>query len=229
MTHPAIEQMLTQLSTIKERYGETAYQKAANQAAKLLIRQGGEMEKVAREVLKDIVDFEALDKEPALPKTGGLPPDQMMVEALRQQMPGIQTQAQFNLFMTAFDALRLFLNSTFLNQKEAADKAREALNQALDAASKVTELSEKLSEVPEAATSKAAEDYKQPPLQFQEYDVQKGLLTELIMITTSEQFEQWYIANRGRIDQVVSAHYRNPLFDAIRAKKASFTTPTADA
>jgi hypothetical protein len=224
MAHPAIEQMLKQLSTIKERYGEAAYQQSANQAAKLLIQQGGEMEAVARDVLKDVVDFDNLDASPA-PK-GQMPADQMMVEALRQQMPGIQTQAQFNLFMASFDALRLFMNSTFLHQDEAAAKAKEALLKALDGAAQVTLLSEKLGHVPEAAESKAAEDFKNPPLQFQEYDVQKALLTELIMITTPEQLGQWYSANRATIDKVVSPHFRNPLLDAIRAKKASFIPST---
>jgi len=227
MEHPVIKQMLDQLATIKERYGDAAYQRAANQAAKLLISQGGEIAAVARDVLKGVVDFEALDKE-GPPTKGGLPPEQVMVDALRQQMPGIQTQAQFNLFMTAFDALRLFMNSTFLNQKEAAEKARETLTQALDAAPTVTELSEKLGHVPEAAQSKEAEAYKNPPLEFHEYDTQKSLLTELVMITTSEQFEQWYGVNRARIEQVKSPHYRNPLFDSIRAKKASFMAPKKD-
>ena len=233
MSHPAIDQMLSQLSTIKERYGDAAYQRAAMQAAKLLIRQGGEIEAVARDVLKDVVDFSAIDNEPKEPAKNSpqMSSDQMMVEAIRQQMPGIQTQAQFNLFMTAFDALRLYLNSVFLNQKEAAEKAREALNKALDAAGQVTELSEKLSQVPEAAQSKEAEDFKRPPLQFHEYDVQKALLTELILITSPEQLGQWYAANRATIDQVISPQFRNPLLDAIRAKKASFTqteqTPTS--
>ena len=226
MAHPAIENMLKELERIKEQYGEAAYQRSANQAAKLLIRQGGEIEKVAREVLQGVVDFEAIDKEP-LPKTG-MPADQMMVEAMRQQMPGIQTQAQFNLFMAAFDALRIFMNSTFLRQPEAAAKAKEALLKALDTAGPVTELSEKLGHVPEAATSKEAEQFKQPPLQFGEYDVQKTLLTELVMITTADQFNEWYAANRTRIDQVVSPHFRNPLFDAIRAKRATFAQPAAE-
>ena len=196
MAHPAIENMLKELERIKEQYGEAAYQRSANQAAKLLIRQGGEIEKVAREVLQGVVDFEAIDKEP-LPKTG-MPADQMRVEAMRQQMPGIQTQAQFNLL------------------------------KALDTAGQVTELSEKLGHVPEAATSKEAEQFKQPPLQFGEYDVQKTLLTELVMITTADQFNEWYAANRTRIDQVVSPHFRNPLFDAIRAKRATFAQPAAE-
>ena len=225
--HPAIRQMVENLDKIKEKYGEVAYRRAADEAARLLLRQDPETARVARDVLKGIVDFEKLDKEPPAPPQSKLNPEQLMAQALRQQMPGLQTQAQYNVTMTAFDALRVHLNAVFMSDKELAAKSKDALLKALEGAVQATELSQKLGHVPEAATSTAAEEFKQPPKQFHEYDVQRALLTELEQIRSAPQFEQWYIANRSRIDTVVSPSYRNVLFDAIREKKGSLTITTS--
>lgn len=218
--HPAIKQMIDNLDKIKEKYGEIAYRRAADEAARLLLKQDPETARVARDVLKGIVDFEKLDKEPPAAPQSKLNPEQLMAQALKQQMPGLQTQAQYNVTMTAFDALRVHLNAVFMSDKELADKSKETLFKALDGALQVTEISQKLGHVPEAATSAVAEDFKQPPKQFHEYDVQRALLTELEQITSLPQFDQWYIANRARLEMVVSPSFRNGLFDAIRAKRA---------
>lgn len=219
--HPAIKQMMEQLETIKGKYGEIAYRRAADEAARLFLRQDPETAKIAREVLQGVVDFDRLDKEPPPAPSMKLNPEQLMAQALKQQMPGLQTQAQYNVTMTAFDALRVHLNAVFMGDKELATKSKDALLQALEGGVQVTELSQKLGHVPEAATSDAAQDFKQPPKQFHEYDVQRALLTEIEQVTTLAQFNQWYAANRTRIDTVVSKNYRDALFDAMRVKKAA--------
>jgi CCR4-NOT transcriptional regulation complex NOT5 subunit len=221
--HPQIKAMIANLDKIKEKYGEVAYRRAADEAGRLLLRQDPETARVAREVLKDVVDFDKLDKEPPPSPSAQLNPEQLMAQALKQQMPGLQTQAQYNVVMTAFDSLRVHMNAVFMSDKPLAERSKTALLQALEGAVQVTELSQKLGHVPEAATSAASEDFKQPPKMFHEYDVQRGLLTELEQITSLVQFQQWYTANRTRIEMVVSPNFRNALFDAMRDKKGSFS------
>src|SRR5579863_4576774 len=114
--HPALKQAFENLDKIKEKYGEIAYRRAADETARYLLKQGPEIAQVTREVLKGVVDFAKLDAEPPAPPTAStkLNPEQLMAQALKQQMPGLQTQAQYNLTMSAFDALRVHLNAVFL-------------------------------------------------------------------------------------------------------------------
>jgi hypothetical protein len=144
-----------------------------------------------------------------------------MFETIRKGMPGITTQAQFNATLAAFDALKVTLNAIFLADTSEESRGQAALKEALEVARQVTVVVVKLSHVPEAATSQAAEEFKNPPAQFTEYDTMKALLLELETISTSEGLAQWYSTNRPRIDRVVSQSYRNELLDTIRSKKIS--------
>lgn len=225
MSNPAaIDTMMAQLARIRERFGEVAYTEAAEGAARELLGHP-ELADITREVLKDVVDFKKID---ATPKPAAVKPsatmDQVIAQQVKQQMPGLKTQAQFETFMAAFNSLRLYMNHTFLGEKAQADQAKEVLLLALDNAAKATELSEKLGEVPEAATSPEAEKYKSPPKEFGELEVQQSLLEELKGITAMDDLTQWYLAAKVRFDSVVSLNYRNELYDAIRAKKADLRT-----
>jgi hypothetical protein len=146
--------------------------------------------------------------------------DQAFMQALQQQMPALKSQAQFNAFMASFEALRGLMNGVFAQNKEAEALYRDALDKAIDAGHKVTEITVKLEDVPEAATSREAEQFKQAPVQFTEYDTQRALLTELEGIKTVAALIDWWTANRARIDQVRSAGLRNPLLDLVREKRA---------
>jgi hypothetical protein len=138
---------------------------------------------------------------------------------IKQQMPALKSQAQFNAFMASFEALRGLMNAIFAQNAEGENQMREALETSFDAARKITEVTVKLEEVPEAATSKDAEEFKKPPTQFGEYDIQRQLLSELGTLHTSDGLMDWYWKKRKQIDEVVSPTLRNPLLDAIRARK----------
>jgi hypothetical protein len=223
-----IKTMVATLGRIREMYGEEKFKFAAAHSARMVLAQYPDKKDEIREALLQWVDLnDILDgPPPAFPgqmPTGATSPDDMMQAALRQQMPGIQSQAQFNVVLAAFDALKITLNAIFLGNKEAAAKGRDSVLQALETAEKVTELTVKLSQVPEAATSKAAEEFKAAPKEFGEYDAMKSLLLELDTMDSVVRLTQWYTVNRARIDQVVSQSYRNELLDSIRAKKNALT------
>ena len=147
---------------------------------------------------------------------------ELFFKALQQQLPGLKSQAQFNAFQAAFEAFRSVMNSIFEQKPEVEKVALDALTQAFDAARKITDLTEKLQEVPEAATSKVAEEYKNPPAEFGEYDLQRLLLSELEQIQSGGDLSTWWNANRARIDRVKSPSLRNPLLDLVREKKLLF-------
>ena len=215
-----VETLMAQLGRIREMYGEEKFKYAAKQAARMLIAQGPEMRAKVQEVLKDVVDLDEVEREPP-PPFPGAPSNEVMMHALRQQMPGIQTQAQLNATLTAFDALKVTLNAIFLGNKDGVEEGKQALSKAIETASLATDISAKLGHVPEAATSAAADEFKKPPMQFHEYDTMKSLLVELNGIETVEQLTQWYQVTRSRIDQVVTQSYRNELLDSIRHKKTA--------
>ena len=139
-------------------------------------------------------------------------------------MPGLKSQAQFNAFMASFDALRGVMNSIFTGDTKAEKEFLDGLMQSIDAARKMTELTDKLHDVPEASESRLADEFKNPPRQFGEYDLQRALMTELAGIGTAADLQRWWAENRKRIDDVVSPSLRNPLIDAVRDKKSKLTS-----
>lgn len=143
-------------------------------------------------------------------------------KALQQQLPGLKSQAQFNTFQAAFEAFRGVMNAIFEGKPDVEKAAKGALTSAFEAAHKVTDLTEKLADSPEAATSKAAEEFKQPPAEFDEYDRQRTLMSELAQIKTHDDLRAWWSDNRDRIDRVKSPSLRNPLLDLVREKKVAF-------
>jgi hypothetical protein len=146
-------------------------------------------------------------------------------QALKQQLPALKSQAQFIAFQAAFEAFRGVLNGIFTESIIAEKEALEALGKAFDVAKEATKITNRLADVPEAAVSKQADDFKQPPAEFEEYDVQRTLLTELAHVASVEELTRWYTGNRARIDRVRTASLRNPLLDAIRERKVTFENP----
>jgi len=143
-----------------------------------------------------------------------------MIKALQAQMPGLKTQAQFNVFMLAFDALRVQLDAIFIGDSNREEQGREALNKALDAARQVTDLGNKFQEVPEAAKT-ASNPFVRPPDNAMEYDTQKKLLSELHGIATTPGLQEWYERTKTERDSISSQTLRNILIDAIREKRQS--------
>ncbi len=147
------------------------------------------------------------------------PTDDMMRQALAAQIPNLKTQAQFNIFMNCFDALRSTLNAYFGGELASAEMARDALNKGLDLAKQLVEITEKLNEIPDEAKSEAAKEFTAPAKELHEYDEHRKLVFELANLKSLEALQTWYAESRQRIDRVVSQKLRNELFDAIRDRR----------
>ena len=216
-----LHDLVTHFEKIRSEQGEEAYLKARSNFARVMILKprGDEFLKSAFPDLDlEAVRAEVAKQVPAAPSV--VPnPQEAMLQAIRAQIPNLKTQAQFNLFMKTFDALRLTLNAAFGLDESAFNEGKKALDLALNSALAISKVVDQLQEMPEAATSLAAEEFKQPPREFQEYDVHKSLVTELGMISNSAELHRWYDKNRSRIDQVVSQSLRDDLFDKIRSIK----------
>ena len=151
--------------------------------------------------------------------------EQQVLEAMRSQVPALQTQAQYNAFIAAFDAFRFKMNSIFSGDAAREAEATKTMETAFDVAHKVTDIVAKLRDVPEAAQGPAAAMFTQAPVQLQEHDVQRTLLAELDKCETLDELNAWYNATptKERRDRVVSQQLRNVLLDTIRAKKNALT------
>lgn len=147
----------------------------------------------------------------------------IFAEALKSQLPGLKSKAQMNAFMASFEAYRAMVNAILESNPEHETKAQEALIGSFEVIRKATEITNKLRDVPEAATSKASDDFRTEPTQFGEYDKQRKLLSELEGLKTLPDLSDWYKTNRSRLDAVVTSSLRNPLLDAIREKKVALT------
>ena len=150
----------------------------------------------------------------------------LFAEALKQQLPGLKNKAQMSAFMASFEAYRAVLNSILECNIETEGAAREALMTSFEVVRKATEISNQLKDVPEAAASRASDDFRSEPTQWGEYDKQRKLLSELEGLRSVRDLGDWYTTNRKRIDEVLTASLRNPLLDAIREKKKALTTET---
>jgi len=220
------EDLRTHFEKIRENQGEEAYATARRTfALGMILKDQGET--FLKNLWPDLdlapIREEAEKKAAAAPPPPSMNPHEVMLNAIRGQIPNMKTQAQFTLFMRAFDAFRLTLNAAFGLDKDTYDKGKQALLMVVETAFSMSEVVEKLAENPEAATSASAEEFKTPPKEFHEYDTQKSLLVELGMLKTSEELQRWYDNNRTRMDGVVSSTLRNELFDAIREKKKALS------
>lgn len=219
----AVIGVVEHLNNIKAKLGEDAWKTEIRRLAKDAFKLGGKHEVFWRGIVKDFewLDVEALAAEvKAEPPAPAPDPTRFMIDAMKSTMPGLRTQAQFNAFMASFDALRLLMNYVFEGNTEKVMESKRALEMAIDAASQVTRISDQLRDVPEAATSAAAEEFKNPPAEFQEFDIQKQLMAELETISGHAQLVQWYETTVKSLEpKIKSQTLRNSLFDAIRTKK----------
>jgi hypothetical protein len=147
-------------------------------------------------------------------------PPEALLQVLKSQIPGLKTQDQLNSFMAGFEALKFVMSSIFQGDKESEIQALVALDQVLELARSSTKLSNQYSET--GASSVISNTFTEPPTSVLEYDIQRKLLSELEAIDSDDDLQVWHTKSRPEQDQVISQPLRNALFDAIRAKKASF-------
>lgn len=210
------EEVLKNLQDVRERFGEEAYIRARNNLARMLMSDPNG-EAFIKRVFPDL-DLESLGPSPAATLT-----NEDLLAAIRTHVPSIKTQAEFDLFQTAFKALCVAFNATYQGEDQVASAARDALNVALDTAAKVRTVASQLEELPPENVSAQGRTFIDPPKEFTEVEEQRRLLAELDAVTTVQGLNDWYSAQRSRIDGVVTPKYRDPLFDAIRSKKAQFS------
>ena len=148
----------------------------------------------------------------------------MMIDAMKQQIPALKTQAQFGVAMESFKALVETLGAIFERDPQRVEAAMKALMLSLEVAGKVTDLGEMLKDVPEAATSSAADAFKNPPAEFNERDTQEKLLKELSLLKNVADLNMWYDMTKRDRDSIKSQDLRNGLLDAIRARKREMTS-----
>lgn len=146
--------------------------------------------------------------------------DDMMLAAIKAQIPNLKTQAQFNTFMSCFDALKTTLNAYFGAEYASAEMAREALSKGLEMAKQVSQVTSQLEEMSDDVKSEAAKEFTSPAKELHEYDVHRQLIGGLDAVGNIQALQQWYNDNRDQMDRVISQRLRNELFDAIRVKRA---------
>ena len=229
--------MLTHLQKIRETHGEETYEETRRDIARaMILKDNGD--KFISNAFPDY-DLDELRAEAeanqkvAVEAVGGdpdkdTPPEQMMMNMMRASIPNLKNQAQYNLFMGAFDGLRGYLNAVFGDDIAGANKARDALDQALDMAPKLQAIASKLSEMPEELRSKAAEAFTEAPKEFHEFDVQKRLLMELKGIDARSTLNVWYRDNKEAMDKIVDQRLRDDLLDSIRKKRNTLDAQEAD-
>lgn len=220
-----LEDVVARLNQVKEHQGEEAYRSAVKEFVITLLGMpnaeiflAGFLSSAAEDGA-DWLDLEELRKESERRKAQPQMPN--MAELIRQMVPSIRTQGQYDLYMQAFEALSITMDNYFSNRD--ATVSLETLNKCLAMAPRVADLVEKAEQIPEEERQKDVQGFVQPPVQFTEEEDQRRLLTELASVTTTQALNTWYLGERSRIDKVVSKKYRDELFDAIRAKKAALS------
>lgn len=212
------EQVREQLEQLRVTAGEDAFEKARSALIENFIHKPNGDAFLAN--VFPGLDTEALKLSTPKP----LPPEAAMMAALQHQIPSITTQAHFDTFVVAFEALKGVLDATYRQDEPGIKKSREALDKALLAARQVAEVAEKLKEIPEELRSKAASEVLAPPKQFEEQAVQARLLQELATFTDGAALSTWYAEHRSEMDRIVNQALRNQLFDAIRTKRTQLAS-----
>jgi hypothetical protein len=216
------EEILKNLETLRALQGEEAYGQARDALALMLIGQpSGEAFLKGAFPDLDIERIRGLAQQNAAAKTAQAPANDMLA-LIRTHVPHLQTQAQLDVFMLAFNAFTLTFDSYFAGNLEAATTARETMNKALDLIQEAGAMAERVAEIPPEERSPEAAKYVETPKLFTEADEKAKLMAELDAITTTSGLNEWYRNERKRIDGVVSKTLRDELFDAIRAKQNQF-------
>ncbi len=221
-----VDEILAQLEQVRKTKGDGVYAKARRDLAlSVILNTNGEA--FVKNAFPDL-DIEDLKQEARemrqqqsafATESGGMSPEAMMMQMLKQQVPSIRTQLHLNTFIAAFDALRVTIDGYYTGDIEQATQGREALNKALDMARDVKMVVERLEEIPEADRSPQARTSTAEPKQFHEYDRQKTLLLELGRVTSRASLEAWYTETKPARDLITDQKLRNELHDAIRAKR----------
>ena len=219
-------EFVSRLKSIRDTYGDDAWREAIKTFAKQCVGDPGS-EVFAKSFVEELSDpllvWENIvteAKNEAQPKSAEMNEGAFM-RALQAQLPALKSQGQFTAFQGTFEAFRAVCNAIMSKDKVAEETAKEALSKGFETLRMATDITQKLHDVPEAATSAAAEEFKRPPAEFGEYDIQRTLLTELQAIHTLSGLDEWWVTNRKRIDDVKSPSLRNPLIDLVREKKAA--------
>lgn len=224
------ESVLQYLETVRRELGEDEWKNAVKKQVLQACQMGGAYEDFWRAQIKtpgyEWIDIDAMKAQAASmpPGTGGaMDVNQLLAQTFKKRMPGMKTQAQFTAFRATFEAFEAVCNSIFNVNAEKEAESRKILDQAFLACKQATDISIKLEAVPEAATSKAAEEFKKAPDEFQEFDVQQALLGELGRVVSLDDLKVWYAETKVRRDSVKSQSLRDILIDAIRNRKMALT------
>lgn len=216
-----LEALVQHLNNIREKLGEEAWKAEIRRHARQGIQAGGKSEIFWRAFVKDFdwlnADELKAEAPPKSPQNDTMM--RMMIDAMKQQIPALKTQAQFGAALESFKALTETLGAIFERDPQRVEAAMKALMMSLEVAGKVTDLGEMLKDVPEAATSSAAEAFKSPPAEFSERDTQEKLLKELSLLRNLADLNTWYDMTKRDRDSIKSQDLRNVLLDAIRARK----------
>ena len=199
--------------------GEEAWKGEVQRLAVSALRTGSEKhEEFWRDLTKEYtwLDWGQLEQQvqPDAPS-----PDRLIAEALKSQMPGIKSQAQYDAVVGALEATKLVINALLTGNRPGRQEARAALETAFEAVEKATELTDQLLDSPEAATSDAARQFKETPAQYQEADLCAELLQELPLLNDIDDLSRWYAATKARRDKITTQSLRNEMMDAIRARR----------
>jgi hypothetical protein len=212
-----IELFLEQLAKIRADLGEEAYLKARHEVILgIILKPNGEdfLSRAFPDI--DLAPYKAEAEK--IHKDAPKDPQSALIELLRQYMPGLKTQAQFDIFMMSFDALRLALEAYFAGDPAGAKRARAALDTVLDRAEQVNELAEQLKEIPPEKRA-AFNSFLEPPKEYTEYEDHRRLMVELEGLASLKALNEWYGRSKPTMDRIVSGALRNELFDAIRDRK----------
>ncbi len=216
------DEILTNLELLRAQQGEEAFGQARDALALMLIGQPSG-EAFLKDAFPDL-DLERireLSRQNQEVKAAQAPANDMLA-LIRTHVPHLQTQAQLDLFMMAFNAFTLTFDSYFSGNLETAASARASMNQALDLSQEAGKVAERVAEIPVEERSPEAAKYVEVPKQFTETDEKVKLMAELDAIMTQGGLNEWYRNERKRIDGVVSKTLRDELFDAIRTKQNQF-------
>jgi len=145
-----------------------------------------------------------------------------LIDIIRERVPNLQSQAQMDILEAVLEGVFHYHDCVYGNNLEQAERLRSMVDKSLDLPILASSIGSKLEEEPDAATSEAAQLFKNDA--FEEIQIQHNLLAELEELNSRSELVQWYAHNREDRDRVTSQSLRDELYDAIRNKKKDLPT-----
>lgn len=134
---------------------------------------------------------------------------------LASQVAGLETEAETRLFIASFQALTGLFSSIFTGNSEHQEKFTKMLMETIAVATQMKKTKRGLENVAPSERPANSETFLIP----KEEDLLQQFLGEIHKLKNSSEYNNWWVQNKTKTQNIVKQKNRDILFNALRARR----------